>query len=56
MADTTPHRTITLGKIFYVIDVDTGAKLWEYYNPGSVSDDRQYMNFSLAAVADGGGP
>jgi type IV pilus assembly protein PilY1 len=37
------------GKVFYVIDVDTGAKLWEYYNPGSVSDDRQYMNFSLAA-------
>jgi type IV pilus assembly protein PilY1 len=38
------------GKVFYVIDVDTGAKLWEYYNPGSVSDDRQYMNFSLAAA------
>jgi type IV pilus assembly protein PilY1 len=37
------------GKAFYVIDVDTGAKLWEYHNPGSVSDDRQYMNFSLAA-------
>ena len=36
-------------KVFYVIDIDTGAKLWEYYNPGSVSDDRQYMNFSLAA-------
>ena len=37
------------GKIFYVIDIDTGAKLWEYYNPGSVTDDRQYMNFSFAA-------
>ena len=22
------------GKAFYVIDVDTGVKLWEYYNPG----------------------
>ena len=38
------------GKAFYIIDVDTGVKLWEYYNPGSVSDDRQYMNFSLAAT------
>jgi type IV pilus assembly protein PilY1 len=38
------------GKAFYVIDLENGAKLWEYYNPGSVSDDRQYMNFSLAAT------
>jgi type IV pilus assembly protein PilY1 len=37
------------GKAFYVIDLTDGSKLWEYYNPGSVSDDRQYMNFSLAA-------
>jgi type IV pilus assembly protein PilY1 len=37
------------GKAFYVIDLTNGAKLWEYYNPGLVSDDRQYMNFSLAA-------
>jgi type IV pilus assembly protein PilY1 len=37
------------GKAFYVIDLENGTKLWEYYNPGSVSDDRQYMNFSLAA-------
>ena len=37
------------GKAFYVIDLADGSKLWEYYNPGSVSDDRQYMNFSLAA-------
>ena len=37
------------GKAFYVVDLDNGTKLWEYYNPGSVSDDRQYMNFSLAA-------
>ncbi|MDH3445258.1 MAG: PilC/PilY family type IV pilus protein, partial [Deltaproteobacteria bacterium] len=36
------------GKAFYVIDVETGAKLWEYFNTGSASDDRQYMNFSLA--------
>jgi type IV pilus assembly protein PilY1 len=37
------------GKAIFVIDLADGAKLWEYYNPGSVSDDRQYMNFSLAA-------
>jgi type IV pilus assembly protein PilY1 len=37
------------GKAFYVIDLTDGSKLWEYYNPGSVSDDRQYMNFSFAA-------
>jgi type IV pilus assembly protein PilY1 len=37
------------GKAFFVIDLATGTKLWEYYNPGSVSDDRQYMNFSIAA-------
>ena len=37
------------GKAFFVIDVENGTKLWEYYNPGAVSDDRQYMNFSLAA-------
>lgn len=36
------------GKAFFVIDLATGAKLWEYYNDGSL-DDRQYMNFSLAA-------
>ena len=37
------------GKAFYVIDLENGTKLWEYYKPGVVSDDRQYMNFSLAA-------
>ncbi len=37
------------GKAFYVVDVSNGAKLWEYYKPGTVADDRQYMNFSLAA-------
>ena len=37
------------GKAFYVIDVADGTKLWEYYKPGTVSDDRQYMNFSVAA-------
>ncbi len=36
------------GKAFFVINLATGAKLWEYYNNSS-SDDRQYMNFSLAA-------
>jgi type IV pilus assembly protein PilY1 len=37
------------GKAFYVIDLTDGSKLWEYYKPASASDDRQYMNFSLAA-------
>jgi type IV pilus assembly protein PilY1 len=40
----------TSGKAFFVIDMTDGSKLWEYYNPGSVSDDRQYMNFSFAAT------
>ena len=39
----------TSGKAFFIIDLENGAKLWEYSNPGSVSDDRQYMNFSIAA-------
>jgi len=37
------------GKAFYVIDLATGSLLAEYYNDGVTSDDRQYMNFSLAA-------
>jgi len=37
------------GKAFFVIDVATGAKLWEYSNPGNASDDRQDVNFSFAA-------
>jgi len=36
------------GKAFFVVDLSNGAKLWEYYNSGSATDDRQYMNFSLA--------
>lgn len=38
------------GKAFFVIDLATGTKLWEYWNNGS-ADDRQYLNFSLAANA-----
>lgn len=34
------------GKALFVIDLETGQKLWEYYNDGSL-DDRKYMNFSL---------
>jgi type IV pilus assembly protein PilY1 len=37
------------GKAFFAIDLATGAKLWEYYNSSS-SNDRQHMNFSLAAT------
>lgn len=36
------------GKSFFVIDLETGQKLWEYFNDGSL-DDQRYMNFSLAA-------
>jgi len=35
------------GKAFFAVDLSNGTKLWEYYNNGT-SDDRQYMNFSLA--------
>ena len=41
----TPQNN-ALGKAFFVIDLATGAKLWEYYNDGT-SDDRQYMSFSI---------
>ncbi len=37
------------GKAVFAIDLATGAKLWEYYNATGSTDDRQYMNFSLAA-------
>jgi type IV pilus assembly protein PilY1 len=37
------------GKVFFAIDLASGAKLWEYYKSGSPTDDKQYMNFSLAA-------
>ncbi len=36
------------GKAFFVIDLETGALLWQYYNDGTL-DDRQYMNFSFPA-------
>jgi type IV pilus assembly protein PilY1 len=35
------------GKAVFAIDVATGQKLFEYFNTGSASDDRQFMNFSL---------
>jgi type IV pilus assembly protein PilY1 len=37
------------GKAFFAVDLATGTKLWEYYNAAGSTDDRQYMNFSLAA-------
>lgn len=37
------------GRAVFAIDLATGAKIWEYRNPGSTSDDRQYMNFSIVA-------
>jgi type IV pilus assembly protein PilY1 len=38
----------TTGKAFFVIDLETGTKLWEYYNTGS--NDAAKMSFSLAAT------
>jgi len=38
------------GKAFFAIDLSDGSKLWEYYNAAGSSDDRQYMNFSVAAA------
>jgi len=43
----TPQNNNT-GKALFAIDLATGNKLWEYYNNSS-TDDRRYMNFSLAA-------
>ncbi len=37
------------GKAFFAIDIADGSKLWEYYKSASPTDDKQYMNFSLAA-------
>jgi type IV pilus assembly protein PilY1 len=45
----TPQNN-ALGKAFFVIDLATGAKLWEYSNDGT-TDDRQYMTFSIPANA-----
>jgi len=36
------------GKAFFMIDLEDGTRLAEYYNDGS-TDDRQYMNFSIPA-------
>jgi type IV pilus assembly protein PilY1 len=37
------------GKALFALDLASGTKLWEYANSAGASDDRQYMNFSLAA-------
>ena len=37
------------GRAVFAIDIATGSKLWEYYNAAGATDDRSYMNFSLAA-------
>src|SRR2546422_8895767 len=44
-----PPTNNASGKAFFVIDLENGNKLWEYYNDGTTLDDRQYMNFSLPA-------
>jgi type IV pilus assembly protein PilY1 len=46
----TAQNNVT-GKAFFAIDLATGTKLWEYYNATGSTDDRQHMNFSLAANA-----
>jgi type IV pilus assembly protein PilY1 len=45
--DTTQNNNS--GKALFGIDVATGQKLFEYFNTGSASDDRRFMNFSLPA-------
>ena len=37
------------GNGFFAIDLSNGAKLWQYSNVSGSTDDRKYMNFSLAA-------
>ena len=37
------------GKAFFAVDLASGTKLWEYASTPGVTDDRQYMNFSIAA-------
>lgn len=37
------------GKAFFVVDLSNGSKLWEYYKTTGATDDKQYMNFSIAA-------
>ena len=36
------------GKAFFAVDLSNGSRLFEYYNSTS-GDDRQFMNFSIAA-------
>ena len=45
----TPSNNAT-GKALFVIDLANGAKLWEYYNKGSGSNDDRKMNFSIPAT------
>jgi len=47
--DTTNNNAT--GKAVFAFDLATGTKLWEYYNASGSTDDRKYMNFSLAANA-----
>jgi type IV pilus assembly protein PilY1 len=38
----------TTGRAFFVVNVQTGQKLWEYYKSGA-TDDRRYMHYSIPA-------
>jgi type IV pilus assembly protein PilY1 len=44
-----PSDDNAYGKAFFALDLANGTKLWEYANSAGASDDRQYMNFSVAA-------
>jgi type IV pilus assembly protein PilY1 len=37
------------GKAVFAVDVATGSILWQYYYSTGATDDRKYMNFSIAA-------
>ena len=40
---------VKTSEAFFVIDLSSGAKLWEYYNATGSTDDKQFMNFSIPA-------
>ncbi len=45
----TPSGDDVSGKAFFVVDVATGSKLWEYANVPGAGDDRRHMRFGLLA-------
>jgi type IV pilus assembly protein PilY1 len=44
-----PSDDNTYGKAFFAVDLASGTRLWEYAGGAGATDDRQYMNFGIAA-------